>query len=40
MSNEDYILGADDKELNRLRLQHEVWLSEAKHGWTVANFKA
>ena len=40
MSNEDYILGADDEELNRLHLQHEVWLSEAEHGWTLANFKA
>ena len=40
MSDEDYILGADDEELNRLHLQHEVWLSEAKHGWTLANFKA
>ena len=39
MSNEDYILGADDEELNRLHLQHEVWLSEAIRGWGIAKFK-
>ncbi len=40
MRSKDYILGADDQELHRLRLQHEVWLSEAKRGWSLANFKA
>ena len=40
MSEENaYILGTDEEELIRLELQHEVWLSEAKHGWDLAEFK-
>ena len=40
MSEENaYILGTDEEELIRLELQHKVWLSEAKHGWGLAEFK-
>ena len=40
MSEENaYILGTDEEELIRLELQHKVWLSEAKHGWDLAEFK-
>ena len=35
-----YILGTDEEELNRLELQHKVWLSEAKYGWDLAEFKS
>ena len=38
MSNKEYILGANKKELNRLKIQHEVWLSEARRGWEIAEF--
>ena len=34
-----YILGTDEEELIRLKVQHKVWLSEAKHGWGLAEFK-
>ena len=42
MTNEKnaYILGTDQQELNRLKLQHKVWLSEAKYGWGLAKFKS
>ena len=33
-----YILGTDREELDRLELQHKVWLSESKKGWTNAGF--
>ena len=36
----EYILGTDEEELNRLELQHKVWLSEAKYGWDLAEFKS
>ena len=36
----EYILGTDEDELNRLELQHKVWLSEAKYGWDLAEFKS
>ena len=35
-----YILGTDADELNRLKLQHEVWLTEAEIGWNLAEFKS
>ena len=38
MSNKEYILGANEKELNRLKIQHGVWLSEARRGWEIAEF--
>ena len=34
-----YILGTDQEELTRLKIQHMVWLSEAKRGWDLAGFK-
>ncbi len=38
MSENDYILGADDIELGRLKIQHDVWLTEAIRGWNIAEF--
>ena len=38
MSEYDYILGADDIELGRLKIQHDVWLTEAIRGWNIADF--
>ena len=35
-----YILGTNNNELSRLKLQHKVWLSEAKYGWGLAEFKS
>ena len=35
-----YILGADDEELFRLGIQHQVWAEEAQQGWRLANFRA
>lgn len=35
-----YILGTDEQELYRLGLQHQVWASEAQHGWKLAQFSA
>ena len=35
-----YILGTDTQELHRLGIQHQVWASEAQHGWNLANFRA
>ena len=40
MSKNDYILGADDIELGRLKIQHDVWLTEAIRGWNIADFGA
>lgn len=37
--NNAYILGTDTKELHRLGVQHQVWASEAQHGWNLAGFK-
>ena len=34
-----YILGTDQEELTRLKIQHMVWSSEAKRGWDLAGFK-
>ena len=35
-----YILGTDKAELHRLGLQHQVWSSEARRGWELAEFNA
>lgn len=35
-----YILGTDPEELFRLGVQHQVWASEAHHGWSLAKFTA
>ena len=35
-----YILGTDQIELHRLGIQHQVWASEAHHGWSLAHFSA
>jgi len=34
-----YILGTDEKELQRLKTQHNVWKSETVKGWKLAEFK-
>lgn len=33
-----YILGTDSAELHRLGLQHQIWASEARRGWEIAEF--
>ena len=33
-----YILGTDKEELKRLELQHRVWASESRKGWSNAEF--
>ena len=38
--NDAYILGTDQEELDRLKIQHQVWRSEAERGWKLANFKS
>lgn len=40
MSDKDYILGTDRAELHRLGVQHQVWASEARKAWTLADFGA
>lgn len=40
MSDKDYILGTDAEELHRLGLQHQVWASEARTAWALAEFGA
>jgi len=35
-----YILGADQEELFRLGVQHQVWAEETQRGWRLANFSA
>ena len=35
-----YILGTDKDELHRLGLQHQVWSSEARRAWELADFSA
>ena len=43
MSEEEkgaYILGTEEVELHRLGLQHQVWDSEAREGWRMAEFSA
>ncbi len=36
--NNAYILGTERAELHRLGLQHQVWSSEARRGWKIAEF--
>ena len=36
---EPYILGTDEEELTRLKIQHNVWKSETVKGWALAKFK-
>ena len=36
---EPYILGTDEEELQRLKIQHNVWKSETVKGWALAKFK-
>ena len=38
--NDAYILGTDQEELDRLKIQHQVWKSETERGWKLANFKS
>ena len=38
--NDAYILGTDQEELDRLKIQHQVWRSETERGWKLANFKS
>ena len=33
-----YVLGTEREEMHRLGLQHQVWASEARTGWTTAKF--
>jgi len=33
-----YILGTDEEELKRLKIQHNVWKSETVKGWGLAEF--
>ena len=40
MTYKDYIIGTDRTELHRLGLQHQVWESEARMAWTLADFGA
>lgn len=35
-----YILGTERAELHRLGLQHQVWASEARKGWEIAEFSS
>lgn len=37
-TEKEYILGTEKKELHRLGLQHQVWSSEARKGWEIAEF--
>jgi len=39
-NSQPYILGTDAKELHRLGVQHQIWATEAQHGWRNANFAA
>lgn len=38
--NNAYILGTEWAELHRLGVQHQVWASEAREGWRLAEFGA
>jgi SAM-dependent methyltransferase len=38
MSGEDYVLGTDDAERNRLGLQHRIWSDVAVTSWRRAGF--
>ncbi len=39
MATDTYLLGTDPIELERLRLQHELWLPEARRAWQRAELK-
>ncbi|CAK6687369.1 methyltransferase domain-containing protein [Synechococcus sp. BA-124 BA4] len=39
MATDTYLLGTDPIELERLRLQHELWLPEARQAWQRAALK-
>ncbi|MDM7937802.1 MAG: methyltransferase domain-containing protein [Cyanobium sp. CZS 48M] len=39
MATDTYLLGTDPLELERLRLQHELWLPEARRAWQRAGLK-
>jgi SAM-dependent methyltransferase len=39
MSETPYVLGTNDEEIERLGLQHRVWLPRAKAAWQRAGFK-
>ncbi|NNF02120.1 MAG: class I SAM-dependent methyltransferase, partial [Bacteroidia bacterium] len=39
-NKDDYILGTDQEELLRLRIQHEIWSEEAQKGWKIAGFRS
>ncbi len=36
----DYILGTDQAELHRLGLQHQVWSTETRQAWKLAEFSS
>lgn len=36
--SEKYMLGTHKEELHRLGIQHQVWSSEARRGWEIAEF--
>lgn len=38
--SKDYILGTDRAELHRLGLQHQVWSTESRKSWQLAEFSA
>lgn len=40
MGEKEYILGTAKEELHRLGIQHQVWSSEARRGWEIAEFSA
>ncbi len=40
MEENAYVLGTDFQELHRLGIQHQVWSSEARKAWQIAEFSA
>src|SRR5438067_4591315 len=38
VSNDEYVLGTGDAEIERLRLQHTVWRADAALAWRTARF--
>src|SRR5437762_3232628 len=38
MNDDEYVLGAGDAEIERLRLQHVVWRADAALAWRTARF--
>lgn len=39
-TNKDYVLGTDEVELKRLKLQHDLWREELLRLWKKSNFKS